>query len=126
MHAAVLCHMLLIGGRSPNKILYSHSSGRVWQTDLVPLYDGAGTLERNEPVPFRLTRNMVAFFSHFGVDGVFVTSMVAAAQACAPPAEVLRLLECNGSCKSLDRQERPAPARQSALCSARALRHGKL
>lgn len=79
--AAMLCHMLLLGGRSPNKILYSHASGRVWQTDLMPTYDASGTLERNEPVPFRLTRNMVAFFSMFGVDGIFVTSLVAAAQA---------------------------------------------
>ena len=45
--------MLLIGGRSPNKILYSQASGQIWQTDLVPLYDGHGLLERNEPVPFR-------------------------------------------------------------------------
>ena len=72
--------MLLIGGRSPNKILFSQSSGQIWQTDLVPLYDGHGLLERNEPVPFRLTRNLVAFLSMFGVDGLFVTAMVCAAQ----------------------------------------------
>lgn len=72
--------MLLIGGRSPNKILYSQASGQVWQTDLVPLYDNKGELERNEPVPFRLTRNMVAFLSMFGVDGLFVTAMVCIAQ----------------------------------------------
>ena len=87
VRAAVLCQMLLLGGRSPNKVLYSRASGRVWQTDLVPTYDSTDVaLERNEPVPFRLTRNLVAFFSLFGVDGVFVTSMVSAAQVGAPRA----------------------------------------
>ena len=30
--------------------------------------------------PCRLTRNMVAFLSMFGVDGIFVTAMVCVAQ----------------------------------------------
>ena len=33
-------------------------------------------------MPFCLTRNMVAFLSMFGVDGVFVTAMVCIAQVC--------------------------------------------
>ena len=37
-------------------------------------------LERLETVPFRLTRNMFTFFTAFGVEGVFVTAMVNAAQ----------------------------------------------
>ena len=81
MHAQPCCARCCCWwGRSPNKILYSRSSGRVWQTDLVPTYDGTVCLERNEPVPFRLTRNLVAFFSLFGVDGIFITTMVSAAQ----------------------------------------------
>lgn len=42
-------------------------------------------IEFNEPVPFRLTRNMEAFFSHFGVEGLLVSAMCAAAQAVVSP-----------------------------------------
>lgn len=42
-------------------------------------------IEFNEPVPFRLTRNMQAFFSHFGVEGLIVSAMCAAAQSVVSP-----------------------------------------
>jgi hypothetical protein len=32
-------------------------------------------------VPFRLTRNLANFFTPFGVEGIFVTSLIAGAQA---------------------------------------------
>ena len=35
-------------------------------------------------MPFRLTRNLATFFTPFGVEGVFITSMVAAAQVPLP------------------------------------------
>ena len=50
--------------------------------DFIPSYDQKGILERTEPVPFRLTRNLHTFFTPFGVEGVFVSAMAAAAQAC--------------------------------------------
>ena len=48
-------------------------------------YDSNGMIEFNEPVPFRLTRNMQAFFSHFGVEGLIVSAMCAAAQSVVTP-----------------------------------------
>ena len=48
--AGLLSHTLLIGGRSPNKILFAKSSGRVWQMDFYPMYEQRGMLERTEPV----------------------------------------------------------------------------
>lgn len=48
---------------------------------LLAAYDGNGMIEFNEPVPFRLTRNMQAFFSHFGVEGLIVSAMCSAAQS---------------------------------------------
>ena len=50
------------------------------QVDFYPVYDARGLLERSEPVPFRLTRNLHTFFTPFGVEGVFVSAMAAAAQ----------------------------------------------
>ena len=42
-------------------------------------------LDKPEVVPFRLTRNLATFFSPFGVEGVFLASFTAAAQAGPPP-----------------------------------------
>ncbi|GJS29218.1 transformation/transcription domain-associated protein-like protein isoform X2 [Tanacetum coccineum] len=79
--------MLQIGGRSPNKILFAKNTGKIFQTDFHPAYDANGMIEFNEPVPFRLTRNLQAFFSHFGVEGLIVSSMSAAAQAVVSPKQ---------------------------------------
>jgi hypothetical protein len=32
-------------------------------------------------VPFRLTRNLATFFTAFGVEGIFITTLAVAAQA---------------------------------------------
>lgn len=82
-----MSYMLQIGGRSPNKILFAKNSGKIFQTDFHPAYDANGMIEFNEPVPFRLTRNMQAFFSHFGVEGLIVSAMCAAAQSVVTPKQ---------------------------------------
>ncbi|XLR64513.1 hypothetical protein S83_015185 [Arachis hypogaea] len=84
--SSFMSYMLQIGGRSPNKILFAKNTGKIFQTDFHPAYDVNGLIEFNEPVPFRLTRNMQAFFSH-GVEGLIVSSMCAAAQAVASPKQ---------------------------------------
>lgn len=74
--------MLRIGGRVPGKILFTKSSGRVYQMEFSPQFDANGVLQRNhEAVPFRLTRNLATFFTPFGVEGIFITAMVVAAEA---------------------------------------------
>ncbi|GJT18904.1 transformation/transcription domain-associated protein-like protein isoform X2 [Tanacetum coccineum] len=83
--------MLQIGGRSPNKILFARNTGKIFQTDFYPGYDANGMIEFNEPVPFRLTRNLQAFFSYFGVEGLIVSSMSAVAQVLFPPRRPLRM-----------------------------------
>lgn len=83
--SSFMSFMLQIGGRSPNKILFAKNTGKIFQTDFHPAYDANGMIEFNEPVPFRLTRNLQAFFSHFGVEGLIVSSMCAAAQAVVSP-----------------------------------------
>jgi hypothetical protein len=66
--AGLLCYMLLLSGRSPSKILFTRDSGRVFQLDLLPLYNDKGSVERIEVVPYRLTRNLATFFTAFGVE----------------------------------------------------------
>ncbi|GAX77356.1 hypothetical protein CEUSTIGMA_g4802.t1 [Chlamydomonas eustigma] len=79
--SSVLCHMLYIGGRSPNKVLYAKDSGRIFQTDIVMGYNDKVILEKLECVPFRLTRNLTTFFNTFGVEGTFAPAVVNAAAA---------------------------------------------
>ena len=80
-YEGVLCYILLAGGRSPSKILIARDSGKLHQVDFMPMYSDRAVLERTETVPFRLTRNLHTFFTAFGVEGMFTTAMVAAAQA---------------------------------------------
>lgn len=82
-----MSYMLQIGGRSPNKILFAKNTGKIFQTDFHPAYDVNGMIEFIEPVPFRLTRNMQTFFSHFGVEGLIVSAMCSAAQAVVMPKQ---------------------------------------
>ncbi|XXG86133.1 hypothetical protein AAC387_Pa11g1088 [Persea americana] len=82
-----MSYMLQIGGRAPNKILFAKNTGKIFQTDFHPAYDANGMIEFNEPVPFRLTRNMQAFFSNFGVEGLIVSCMCSAAQAVVSPKQ---------------------------------------
>ncbi|PON46354.1 Phosphatidylinositol 3-kinase, Vps34 type [Parasponia andersonii] len=63
--SSFMSNMLQIGGRSPNKILFAKNTGKIYQTDFHPAYDANGMNEFNEPVPFRLTRNIQSFFSPF-------------------------------------------------------------
>ena len=37
--SGLLSHVLLIGGRTPAKILFAKASGRTWQIDFSPAYD---------------------------------------------------------------------------------------
>ncbi|XP_047310383.1 transformation/transcription domain-associated protein-like [Impatiens glandulifera] len=85
--SSFMSFMLQIGGRSPNKVLFAKNTGKIFQTDFHPAYDGNGMIEFNEPVPFRLTRNFQAFFSQIGVEGLIVSAMSAASQAVISPKQ---------------------------------------
>ncbi|GAB2260071.1 hypothetical protein Droror1_Dr00010926 [Drosera rotundifolia] len=82
-----ISYMLQIGARTPNKILFSRTTGKIFQLDFHPAYDANGMIEFNEPVPFRLTRNIQSFFSSFGVEGLVVSAMCSAAQAVVAPKQ---------------------------------------
>lgn len=85
---------LQIAGRSPNKILFARNTGKIFQTDFHPVYDAYGMIESNEPVPFRLTRNMRGLFSQFGVEGLIVSAICAASQAVVSPKVSFHIYFC--------------------------------
>lgn len=73
-------YCMYVGGRTPYKMLFSKATGRVFQQDFVPNYGPNFELEKQEAVPFRLTRNLSTFFTNFGVDGSFLTVLSLTAQ----------------------------------------------
>ncbi|KAL6768445.1 hypothetical protein ACKKBF_B39155 [Auxenochlorella protothecoides x Auxenochlorella symbiontica] len=91
--SAVQCYMLLLTGRSPGRVLVSKSTGRISQMELGSNYDVHFQLEKgHETVPFRLTRNMVAFMGVHGLEGLFVAAAAAAAQGLQAPHSPLASL----------------------------------
>lgn len=67
----------------------------MWVLDITPFfadYDSSGAVEYKDPVSFRLTPNLQNFITRAGVDGPFLASMRAAAQAIAHKVLLLLLL----------------------------------
>ena len=79
--SSVISHTLQVGGRSPNKIIFSRSSGAIFNSDFYPLFDSNGNVECSEPVPFRMTRNIQVLLTPFCLEGIFVTTLSSCAQA---------------------------------------------
>ena len=79
----LLCYLFKIAGRSPSRTLFSRSTGYIQQLEFFPQYDETYHIDSNEPVPFRLTRNLQTFLTPFGVEGVYVAAFASAAGALA-------------------------------------------
>jgi len=79
--SSVISHALQVGGRTPNKMIFSRSSGAIFNSDFYPLFDGNGNVECSEPVPFRMTRNIQVLLTPFCLEGIFVTCMSSVSQA---------------------------------------------
>lgn len=45
--------MMLVGGRTPNKIMFAKDSGKVYQSEFMPVYNEKAVLDKLEYVPFR-------------------------------------------------------------------------
>ena len=88
--SSLLCYILKVGGRSPAKLLFAKSTGQIIQSEFHPIFHPeTGIIENQEPVPFRLTRNLNTFLTPFGVEGMFVASMAAASRALVQPKTCL-------------------------------------
>lgn len=89
--ASLVSYALAIGGRRPENILFSWSSGGVYNLHMRSLVSNRGILESDEAVPFRLTRNVRRLLGPFGLDGPFYGSMASTMQALLCEEELLRL-----------------------------------
>ena len=64
-------HVLGLGDRHGENILFEEGQGGVVHVDFNCLFDKGKTFEKPELVPFRLTHNMVDAFGAYGCDGPF-------------------------------------------------------
>jgi serine/threonine-protein kinase ATR len=64
-------HVLGLGDRHGENILFQEDSGGTLHVDFNCLFDKGLTFEKPELVPFRLTHNMVDAFGAYGYDGPF-------------------------------------------------------
>lgn len=64
-------HILGLGDRHGENILFEEGNGGIMHVDFNCLFDKGLTFEKPEVVPFRLTHNMVDAFGTFGVEGPF-------------------------------------------------------
>lgn len=68
---SIVGHVLGLGDRHGENILFEETTGGTFHVDFNCLFDKGLTFEKPELVPFRLTHNMVDAFGAYGVDGPF-------------------------------------------------------
>ncbi|KAL8830882.1 MAG: hypothetical protein Q9191_001178 [Dirinaria sp. TL-2023a] len=68
---SVVGHVLGLGDRHGENILFEEGNGGTFHVDFNCLFDKGLTFEKPELVPFRLTHNMVDAFGAYGYDGPF-------------------------------------------------------
>ena len=64
-------HILGLGDRHGENILFEEDNGGIMHVDFNCLFDKGLTFDKPEMVPFRMTHNMVDAFGTFGVEGPF-------------------------------------------------------
>ena len=64
-------HVLGLGDRHSENILFEEGQGGTFHVDFNCLFDKGKTFEKPEEVPFRLTHNMVDAFGAYGYDGPY-------------------------------------------------------
>ena len=64
-------HVLGLGDRHGENILFEEGNGGTFHVDFNCLFDKGATFEKPEVVPFRLTHNMVDAFGAYGAEGPF-------------------------------------------------------
>ncbi|KAL8641328.1 MAG: hypothetical protein Q9228_001843 [Teloschistes exilis] len=80
---SIIGHVLGLGDRHGENILFEEGNGGTFHVDFNCLFDKGLTFEKPELVPFRLTHNMVDAFGAYGYEGPFRKS-------CELTARILR------------------------------------
>ncbi|KAG2374407.1 hypothetical protein C9374_010691 [Naegleria lovaniensis] len=89
----IFSHLLHTKDRHPYKILISKNSGHMMQFDFRPnMNKASGIIQRDDPTPFRFTRNISQFLSQFGVEGYLLNTMSAIAYSLSENKDLFETL----------------------------------
>jgi transformation/transcription domain-associated protein len=76
-----LSYLLKIGERHLHRISLFRQTGKLSNSEFYPQYNAEGLIENNEPIPFRLSRNLSTALSPVLIDGLF-TSVLMSTNSC--------------------------------------------
>jgi transformation/transcription domain-associated protein len=96
-HLGVVSYMSYVfnvGDRAPHKISLSTQSGCLVNLDFSTMYNQSQLLDNAEPVPFRLTRNMVTFLTPFMIDGIMASVITSFTHCLIKNQEVIKHIFC--------------------------------
>ncbi len=88
--SALASHVLLLGKGAPHVFRFIPGTGNIVPREVAPVMNVHGLLANQDPVPFRLTPNLVNFLTPMGIIGVFFGAFVAAAHTLHDPDLGLR------------------------------------
>ena len=86
---SIVGHVLGLGDRHGENILFEESNGGTFHVDFNCLFDKGLTFEKPELVPFRLTHNMVDAFGAYGYEGPFRKSAELTMRICRQQEDTL-------------------------------------
>lgn len=83
--SAFATHILMLNKGAPHTIKFILSTGQIVPWELAPSFNIQGAMVAPDPVPFRLTPNLVNFLTPVGITGIFSSTILAAAQTLNEP-----------------------------------------
>jgi transformation/transcription domain-associated protein len=79
--SAFASYVLMLVKGAPHTLLFALDTGNIYPWDLNVTFNRDGEIVAPEPVPFRLTPNLVNFITPVGITGLFSSAMISAAEA---------------------------------------------
>ncbi|KAI8989366.1 hypothetical protein BDB01DRAFT_537511 [Pilobolus umbonatus] len=84
--ATFMSYLFSVAHRTPHKVTISRINGNVWMTEFLPGWNPSNPLLGNgEYVPFRFTPNIQDYITPIGIEGLFISCLMATARSLTEP-----------------------------------------
>lgn len=82
---AFATHVFMMNKGAPHTMKFMLTTGNIVSWDMMVTYNSTGEIVVPEPIPFRLTPNLVNFVTPVGITGLFSAALIASAQTLNDP-----------------------------------------
>jgi len=82
---AFATHVFMMNKGAPHTMKFMLTTGNIVSWDMMVTYNSKGEIVVPEPIPFRLTPNLVNFVTPVGITGLFSAALIASAQTLNDP-----------------------------------------